>query len=177
MNYNDFIIEAVEQAALGTSGNPRGLAVMAACAGLWSRGFMAGKTTGVDLDAAALGAIGRDLFWSGESFWAQLKGEWRRLKLVQIEGAEVWSYRLQLGGPTAQLFYDLGPDRVVHVRLNTDPDVPWQGRPPWADGLISSAMATGLEKQLREESEGPSGYVLPTPQAPLCDMSPNGLWT
>ena len=74
-----------------------------------------------------------------------------------------WRYRLTLPGPNRSAQLNLPAEAVFHPRINQAPSQPHKGRSPIALAADSTRFATGLERQLADEANAPSGKVLPAP--------------
>ena len=55
-------------------------------------------------------------------------------------------------------------ESVVHLRLNADPDRPWEGRAPLALAASTGELARRIETALQHEFAVPVGRVLPMPE-------------
>ena len=164
------IAAAVETAELGPAGQH--VAIFEACTGLWSRAF-AGGTCG-ELQPDVLARIGRDLVTRGESLWmVQGNAIVAPVSSHDIEGAfepASWRYRVDLPGPSSTNTRRVQAANILHLRINMDPSTPWRGRSPWSLIRDSALLLQGLERQLRNEAAGPSGFILPVPK-PTTELS------
>ena len=81
------------------------------------------------------------------------------------ENPSTWIYSLQMYGPSSTRTRYRLRDGVVHLQVGTQPDRPWRGRAPWQTAQLSSAILSGVERQLSGEASGSSGYVVPMPDS------------
>ena len=164
------IAASVQAANLGTVG--QNVAVFEACCGLWSRAFSAG--TSAQLKPDILARIGRDLVTCGESLWIiQGKAIVSQVSTHDIQGGfdpASWVYRCEMPGPSTSTSRQIPASNVLHLRINQDPSTPWKGRSPWSLIPDTALLLQGLERQLRDEAGGPSGFVLPVPN-PTTDLA------
>ena len=156
-----------------SSGRPEAARrIFEACAGLWSRAF-AGGTSG-ELSSDVLARIGRELVTFGQSLWVvQGKTILSPVSSVDIEGGfdpASWVYRCSMPGPTRSETRRIPASNVLHLRINEGPTQPWRGRSPWALIPDTAHLLQGLERQLRDEANGPSGFLLPVPK-PSVDLA------
>ena len=157
------IAASVQTANLGTVG--QNVAIFEACASLWSRAF-AGGTSG-EIPTDVLARIGRDLVTFGQSLWVvQSKKLIAQVSSFDVEGGydpASWIYRVDLPGPSSTNTRRIPAENILHLRINTHPSTPWLGRSPWSLIHDTALLLQGLERQLRDEAAGPSGFVLPVP--------------
>ena len=114
-----------------------------------------------------LARIGRRLAVRGE-YVAQIVMRGGRLALVEALTADVeggddptdWLYRLTVSGPTTTTTRRLPADAVLHVMHDSSPARPWSGVPLWATAPLTAGTLAGVERQLRNEAQGKSGYLL-----------------
>ena len=74
-----------------------------------------------------------------------------------------WRYRVTVAGPTRNQQQVLPAEAVFHPRVNSSPQEPHKGRASIAIAAQSARLAAGVERQLANEANQPSGQVLPAP--------------
>ena len=74
-----------------------------------------------------------------------------------------WRYRVTVAGPTSNRQEVLPAEAVFHPRINASPQEPHKGRASIAIAAQSARLAAGVERQLANEANQPSGQVLPAP--------------
>ena len=145
-----------------------GLAAVEIAAGLVGRCFSSAAVQGGRglLDAAILERIGRQMVRAGEAIFAldgdgiQPVSEW------DIRGGpreSEWIYRCDFTGPSATTSAFLPSRSVVHVRVNTHPSRPWEGRAPWRVASATAATAAAAEASAQAEARTPSSRIAPVP--------------
>ena len=172
--FTDALADAiVAQAAGTTAGDPRAIAALECCAGLWSRAFAAADVEPAHpaITPAALALIARDLIRRGESVFAievdgaapvlvpagswDVRGGWREAD---------WHYRIDLFGPSGNVTRFVPAGAVVHARYAIDPARPWFGLSPLEWARHTGALAANLELRLSEEASGAVSRLIPIPQ-------------
>ena len=171
--FTDAITDAiVAQAAGTTAGDPRAIAALECCAGLWSRSFAAATVEPAHpaITPAVLALIARDLIRRGESVFAievegaapvllpagswDVRGGWRE---------DDWHYRIDLFGPSGNITRFVPAGAVVHARYAIDPSRPWFGLSPLEWARHTGALAANLELRLSEEAGGSIARLIPVP--------------
>ena len=143
-----------------------------AAAGMWARAFAvatvfpATSATAM-LTAPILHDLGRSLVLQGEALY--LIGEksgglrlWRAADW-DVHGVRVWTYRVTIAGPSGTLVRRVNADSVLHPRINQDSATPYRGQSPIELAGLSSGLAAHIERSLKREAAGNSGYVIPAP--------------
>ena len=157
-----------------TAGDPGGLAVLEAAAGLWSRAFAAARLE-PDIPAvtpSVLAMIGRDLIRYGDSLFVlgvmagqpMLKtcGSWD----VRGGADEAdWIYRVSRYGPTTESTEYVPSAGVLHFRFAVDAARPWRGLGPLQWARDGASLAANAETRLAEEASGSVARVIPIPKA------------
>lgn len=128
--------------------------------------------------SAVLHDMGRALILEGEAVYCihvDPDGSIKLLRAIDhfVIGAPrpaTWRYRLTLSGPTQTRTLNLPETAVLHFRVNEDPHAPHIGRSPFALAESTSRLAAGIERQLSDEADQSSVYVLPAPMQALGDQ-------
>ena len=171
--FTDALADAiVAQAAGTTAGDPRAIAALECCAGLWSRAFAAATVEPAHpaITPGVMALIARDLIRRGESVFAievedaapvlqpcgswDVRGPWREAD---------WHYRIDLFGPSGNITRFVPSGAVVHARYSTDPARPWFGLAPLEWARHTGALAANLELRLSEEASGAVSRLIPIP--------------
>ena len=176
-SYASAVVEAAVAAASGNLASTSAIGATEIAAGWWSRG-LAGADDGDLLGAATLAYLGRQLALHGDAL-LELRVEGGALVLVPSCDWEVfgsaspasWTYRATFAGPDGSVSRRLSPERVIHVRINQEPDRPWAGRSHVAAARDSGQLASAIESRLRNEARSPSGYLLAVPDSDLSQIS------
>ena len=81
-----------------------------------------------------------------------------------VEGpadSQAWKYNLDLNTPTnTEIFTNVSADMVVHVRINTDPNRPWQGLSAIQNAYLSGNLSAQVIAALGDEQAGPFGQAM-----------------
>ena len=172
-NYSATVQDALLAFAEGkAAASPVTTGAVEACAGLQARCFaQAIVTPAGSISPSTLYDLGRDLALRGE-FVALLEvgtdgPTFVRPSSWTVRGGHLeasWTYDLWLSGPSSSTRVRVRRDRVLHVRINAEATIPWQGRSP-----ISAARSTGrllaeLESSLGDEGSLPVGRLVPSPE-------------
>ena len=146
------------------------LGAVEACAGLWGRSFASAAVTPFSMAASALTPavlerIGRSLLLRGESVW-EIRVEGGEVRLYQavtwdISGRDNWLYRADFATPTATFSRTIPADRILHPRIGSTSERPWEGESPLP--RATAGLAAALESKLTSEVKGPMGHVVPVP--------------
>ena len=88
------------------------------------------------------------------------------LSLIQavswdVSGRDDWLYRADFSTPSGTFSRTLPAEQVIHPRINSTADRPWQGQSPLP--RATAALGAALEAKLTEEVKGPVGSVIPVP--------------
>ena len=177
-SYSDALVSLLVSRATGDSAQIGQTWAAEIAATMYSHAFASATITPKNAMTAAItpsvmAGIGRALLRRGESLhlidtsdgMIQLRpvGSW------DVRGGpreSEWTYRLDLHGPSLQESSFAPSASVLHARYQTDSSSPWRGVSPLAGASLSSDLLSALELRLGQESAGPSGYVMPMPQAP-----------
>ena len=176
-SYTSTIVNALVSAAAGAGGGVASATAAVECAaGIYARGLAlasvsprSGRTAA--LTPSLLSLIGRSMVRHGEIILdiSMRDGE---VLLLPASAAYVttgdadpasWVYTLTVDGPGSTRTMTKPRSGVVHLQHAVDPIRPWEGRAPWASAGLSGELLSGIETQLKNESRGPSGYILPSP--------------
>lgn len=139
------------------------LAVVEACAGLWSRAFAAADSP---LPPVAMAAVGRALYERGEAVLIRDGTEWLIAASHDLQGApapSTWRYVVTVGGPSGASTVRRARRFVAHPRINATVQEPWRGRAPLAVARTTADLAFRLESSLGNEQKAPVGHILPVP--------------
>ena len=168
--YTDAIVQALLQEATGQAASVASLGVTEACAGLWGRSFASATVTPVNpataaLTPAILEAIGRRLLLYGEAVF-EITVEDGAVRLVEASNWEMeerhqWLYRADFATPEGTYNRALSADRILHPRIGTSSQRPWQGESPIP--AATARLGAEIETKLAQEIAGPVGSVLPLP--------------
>lgn len=150
-------------------------ATVQACVGLWEGGLSLADVEGTDLlDRRTLATMARALALRGESLF-----------LIRDDGlapAHEWDVTTRSGRPAAYrlTLADTGGGRsrtalageVLHVRLASDPAMPWAGTSPLRRAALTADLLATVETVLGEVyANAPLGSsVVPMPEMPDTDM-------
>ena len=148
-------------------------AALEIASGLYQRGFNVATVTGARTEALTpqlLGEMARSCIRDGEHVSA-ITVSGGRLRLVptgahDVRGSgdpDTWLYRVEIPAPDTTMQRTLPYAAVVHVKYATDPKTPWRGYSPlyWADQ--TGTLAGNLERALKDETGGSTGWLLPVP--------------
>ena len=157
-----------------------------ACVSLYARAFAVAV---IDpdipvLDAPTRAAIARRLLLKGNAVYALDVDAGGRLSITPASSYDItggsnpdsWRYRLELSGPSRNETRRLAGASVLHFRINTDAQTPWQGSSPLESAGISSRMLARLETRMSQEANARAGYMLEVPSG-ASDDSLNSLKT
>ena len=177
-SYTDALVSLLVSRATGDSAQISATWAAEISATLYSRSFAAATITPKNAVTAAItpsvmGQIGRDLVRRGESLHLidmdSGRVELRPAGSWDVRGSSReadWTYRIDLHGPSSQQSRLAPSAEVIHARYQTDSGSPWRGISPLAGSHLTSDLLAALELRLSQEAAGPSGYVMPMPQAP-----------
>ena len=117
--------------------------------------------------------MARDLNKTGNSIWAlnvtdgQLELE--RACSWDISGSSPnparWVYKVDISTPSAIVTRTLPAASVIHLKMDSLPESPWQGRAPWESASLTSSALAELEAGIRDESRIYAGRVWVAPDA------------
>lgn len=174
--FTDAVVAAYQAAATGDA--TRGAdatAALEAAAGLIGRAMsMATIEPANGLTAAitpaVLAQIGRQLIRRGESLW-RISASGEAVKLEEagswdVRGdsdANLWSYRLDVFGPSGNDTFHEPAESVLHFRYATDPARPWLGIAPMAWAASSARLHGQLENALADDAATQRAYIIPVP--------------
>ncbi len=149
------------------------LAASESAVGFIARSISLSDVSGPDgfadaLTPACMAMIGRQLMVRGES-----------LHLIQVRGGNVmltpcsswdvfgrgpmWSYRLDLAYPDGNMTTNASAVRVLHIRMNSSPSRPWEGRSPLSLAHSTAELSRRIEQSLDHECRTPTGKILAQP--------------
>lgn len=176
-SYTDARLAYLYDQALGASGDVQALAAAEIAAGVWGRAFMSAQVFPDNLATraitpATLELIGRELIRRGEALFEMFV----RRGQLELQPAcnwvvfgdvnpHSWIYELNLAGPDETRTRKVAADRVTHLRYAVAPSEPWQGISPLANSRSTAGLAAMLERRLGEEVGGPTGSLIPVPDA------------
>lgn len=165
-SYTDLVVSALVAQAEGTTSSKAVATVEAAC-GLWSRAFASGVSNAVT--PPQLEIIGRALLTAGESVWLV---DGSRLSALPAESWSItgpaaeprrWRYRLTMAGPSQTKTVVRSGADVFHVRINSGPVRPWEGRSPLLLSDATVSILRNMEQSFSQEASTPVGTLLPVP--------------
>jgi len=182
-SYTDTLIAGLLAQAEGTIASDVGAtAAVEIAAGLWSRALASARVTPANTRTRAitpefLAIVGREYIRRGESVHMLAVSEAGTVRLVPASTWDVWGdyspeswlYRLDLEGPSGNRSRTVASAGVVHARFAVEPRRPWQGLPPTAYARSTGALLANLEQRLGQEAGGPTGHVIPVPEAGVPD--------
>ena len=167
--YTDEVVNLLLSRAKATDlAEAGGLAAVEIASGLIGRAFASAEVQGGRglLNAPILERIGRELVRSGEVLFA-LDGEGMMpVSEWDVRGGpdeRTWGYRCDFAGPSLTTMRFLPSSAIVHVRVNTHPARPWEGRAPWRVASSTSATAAAAAASARAEASQPSSRIAPVP--------------
>ena len=162
-SYDQQIIAALHQAALGEAADVAATSPVQAAAGLLGRCLAAATVAPETNITAAITPsyrydVGSSLVLRGEhvSLLEVVNGAVRLTPACdwEISGATPykadWTYKLQLAAPNGDVAKTVGGNQVVHIRI-PDGRQPWQGSSPLASANISAEALGELEDAVRDE--------------------------
>ena len=177
-SYTDALVSLLVSRATGDSAQISATWAAEVSAILYARAFAAARVSPKNTLTAAItpsvmGQIGRDLVRRGESVHL-IDMDSGRLELRPAGSWDVrggpresdWAYRMDLCGPSVQVSRLAPSAEVIHARYQTDASSPWRGVGPLAGASLSADLMAALELRLGQEAAGPSGFIMPMPQAP-----------
>ena len=140
------------------------MAGIEAAAGAWERAFMSAEAP--SLAPWQLAVMGRSLLMRGASVWRVRGADLEVVSSHDIRGRtgrpSSWVYRLSVPAPeTTRTFKSTSADSVVHVRIGATAERPWEGVSPLESSGGTRTILASLERQLREESSGAVGSLIP----------------
>lgn len=176
-SFTSALVEAAVAAASGQAAQTDAVAATEIAAGWWSRA-LAGAEDGGLLGADALMYLGRQLALEGDVMLEVRVDQGRRELLPVVDwtvrgGASpmTWTYEVTVAAPDGATMRRLPASRMVHVRINRSPEMPWAGRSPVRAARDSGMLAASIESRLRQEAAKPSGQLLAVPDADLSDIA------
>ncbi|MDE0398484.1 MAG: phage portal protein [Candidatus Poribacteria bacterium] len=170
-DYTDEVVSAILAKAQAQNAQADSLALAAAetCRGLWIRGLLAASISGPDaVSRELLALIGCGLFRRGE-FVGYLESDGANVTIHPcsewtVTGGydpDTWKYRVTLPGPSETTSINgASPLRIVHIKINADPNTPWRGHGPLRSGSLTSDLAARIERQLDSEFSRGFGRIL-----------------
>ena len=166
----DVILAGLAATAAGsTTARVASLDTVEACAGLWGRSFASATVTPSSLASALspaiLERIGRSLLLRGEALF-ELRVQDGELSLIQavswdVSGRDDWEYRADFSTPSGTFSRTLASEQVIHPRIGSAAERPWEGESPLPSA--TAALASAIESRLSEEVRGPVGQLIPVP--------------
>lgn len=176
-SYTDALVSAIVAASSGNAKTSyKTLGVAQVAAGLWGRTLASAAITPEGAATASLTSkvlfdIGVALVMDGEDVY-EIVVDRRGVTLVRSCSWDVfgsssdpnaWRYRLDIPTPNGTITRIVPGASVFHPRILTNSAEPHRGQSPIAVGSTTARLAAALENQLADESEAPSGKVLPAP--------------
>ena len=177
-DYTDAVVRAILNGADGTGTNAdyRDTAAAQVGALMIARALAAARIEGAEetrtgLNGATLHDIGWCLTLDGEAVYVIEVSGAAVVSLVPVASHDIeggpdpatWRYHCVIAGPTRTLEASYPAEAIFHPRINQRPSEPHKGRSPIALAMDTARLAGGLERQLANESNVPSGHVLPAP--------------
>ena len=171
-DYTEQLVAAHEAQASGQAA-ARQLAVVEACASLWSR-VLAAATVKPEPAAAVLtpyvrAMAGRSLFVNGEAAF-RLRVRRARLALDPVLVSDVrgrdpdparWDYLLHEHVPSGAIELRALPARdILHARYSPEPSRPWRGTPPLERAGADVRVLGGLALRIGEQSRARAGQLV-----------------
>lgn len=152
-------------------------AAVEAVSGLLGRSFAVAQVSGSPMVAEALTPsfmemTARSLVRRGEALYL-IRTSNGSLELLpsthfDIEGpadSRQWRYNLDLNTPTnTEIFTNVPADMVLHIRVNVDPNRPWQGLSATQHAYLSGKLSAEVIAALGDEQSGPRGLEMMTPK-------------
>ena len=173
-SYSDAITDAIVAAAASGNVDAGNSATARACASLWARALSSATVKPENLQSIIspdwLAAVGHDLILRGQhlsaiSVDAQTGLRMQRASSWDVTGsAAPWSYRVDVAAPSGTQSRRLNAESIVSLTWESSLQQPWQGVGPLS--CTAARALAALELSLLQESQTPTGFVLPTPQDP-----------
>ena len=169
--YTDVQVEIARQLAIGESVVISGqTAIQELVAGHWGRAFALAEvspenTVTNSLTPSILQMIGRELVLHGEVVF-EIVMDNGIVSLLPVQSYNITGggmYELTISDPNRVITRFRSPEAVVHLRYGEGVARPWQGQSPLQSGSTSMALANNVELKLAQETSGPVGNVVPTP--------------
>ena len=173
--YTAQYLNLLYSAATGRTINASGVDALETAASMFGSAFASATVLGSDRVRSAIGprmleSIGRDLIQRGESTWA-ISVQAGKLTLIRASNKTVygnsldpneWIYELWLPTPSGGEKHTmlLPATDTICIKYSTNLKRPWDGLGPLQNALDSGLLLGHLERLLKEESSGPSGYIL-----------------
>jgi len=162
-NYAGTILNQWESSArVGTDAtDPSTLAVVGACARLWSDSLADCEVTGANaVDRRFLAMLGADLIRRGHSRWhIRTNGaglELRRPAYAQrTSGGWILTWHEDPGDSRTETVL---PQEIANLRWEHTADNAWDGIPPWRS--VSASFLAEVDAAGRDTASGPAGYLL-----------------
>ena len=174
--YTSTIVNALEAAAVGGGAVAAATAAVETCAGFWGRCLALATVEPMTvrtraLTPSVLELVGRELARRGEMLFVPriLQGRLTLLPtaltytVVGQADPATWLWNCTLFGPGSSVTVTLPNDAVVHLHDGRSPIRPWEGRAPWQAANLSGTLLEGIERQLGNEAQAASGYIMPLP--------------
>ena len=70
---------------------------------------------------------------------------------------------MTISGPSGTYVRRVTADAVLHPRINQDAATPYRRQSPIALAVLTSGLAAHIERSLKREVAGNTGYVIPAP--------------
>ena len=178
--YTDLVLAGLLAQQSGRASDPVASATGAvqSAAGMWARCMAVAEVSPEHpaLNGTVLSKIAYDLGTLGESVWCIDVGpagvQLLRGSSWSIDGGPdpaTWIYDVTMSGPSHLVTRRVPAAAVVHVRYLPDARQPWRGVAPWQRAPELSALAAGVESQLRREMRQPVQSLIPMPQGTAKD--------
>ena len=168
-SYTEAIVFAF-QTLTTEEANTAGLGALETACALY-RGVLCAADCGHDaVTASWMEQVATDLVRRGEhvsmidvsSGRLMLRPAWQ----WDITGGRSWEYQVDMSTPSGGERSRIHSDGVVHLFWRRSRERPWEGVSPLSDARLTGKLSAGLERQLGNEANGLSGYLLPVPRDP-----------
>ncbi len=167
-SYANAYLTAALDASTGDSGTTAdAVAVVESCASLIGDPFLVAAVDGRPIASTDLHQMARDLLRRGNSVYALdvVDGELELQRACswavesQSPNPRRWLYKVDIATPSAMISKVLPADDVIHLRMDSQPDAPWQGRAPWQSAPLTGRAIAELERSIGDESRIYAGRV------------------
>lgn len=167
-NRESFTDQAIAQAEARAEGSVKSRlqGAIEGCCGLWERGMVSAECE--RLSPAQMALLGRSLLHTGQVVFVREAGRITSAAStidVRGKGADPnkWTYRLDLPAPSTTRSVSKSGADVLHVRIGSTTERPWEGCSPLANASATASILAALEQSMDAEAGGPVGNLLPVP--------------